>query len=81
MQVRVLLRAFIPIAGVAKLVDAPDSESGEQSWGFESLHPHHPNGPFVYGLGRLVLSQEKRVRLSYGLPIDENEDTGRSLAW
>ena len=28
-------------AGVAELVDAPDLGSGEQSWGFESLRPHH----------------------------------------
>ncbi len=29
-------------AGVAELVDAPDSKSGSLwEWGFDSLHPHH----------------------------------------
>src|SRR5947209_12840551 len=28
-------------AGVAELVDALDLGSSEQSWGFESLRPHH----------------------------------------
>lgn len=27
-------------ADVAESADAPDLESGEQSWGFKSLHPH-----------------------------------------
>ena len=37
------------IAGVAKLVDAPDLGSGAlKAWGFESLHPHHNRKSFSY---------------------------------
>ncbi len=32
-------------AGVAELVDALGLGSSEQSWGFESLRPHHTRGP------------------------------------